>query len=54
MNDLMKWGIMTDYRYSYLTMMPTYEANVLERFADLIDKRMVARSNRPVFWSVKQ
>ena len=54
MNDLSKWGILTDFRYSYFTMMPAYEANVLERFADLMDKRMVSRGNRPVFWSVKQ
>ena len=34
--------------------MPSYEANVLERFADLCDKQMVARGSRPVFWSVNQ
>ena len=34
--------------------MPAYEANVVERFADLMDKRMVTRGSRPVFWSVKQ
>ena len=52
MNDLSKWGILTDFRYSYFTMMPEYEANVIERFADLMDKRMVSRGSRPVFWSV--
>jgi len=54
MNDLSKWGILTDFRYSYFTMMPAYEANVIERFADLMDKRMVSRGSRPVFWSVEQ
>ena len=34
--------------------MPEYEANVLDRFADMIDKRMVSMGSRPVFWSVKQ
>lgn len=34
--------------------MPTYEANVLERFADLFDRKMIERGSRPVFWSVKQ
>ena len=54
MKDLSTWGILTDYRYSYLTMSPQYEANVLDRFADLIDKKMVRTGSRPVFWSVKQ
>jgi isoleucyl-tRNA synthetase len=36
MEDYKQWGIMTDFRYSYFTMMPSYEANVLERFADLV------------------
>ena len=54
MDDLSKWGILTDFRYSYFTMMPTYEANVLERFADLIEKKLVMRGDRPVFWSVDQ
>jgi isoleucyl-tRNA synthetase len=33
-------------------MQPTYEANVLERFADLISKNTISRGERPVFWSV--
>ena len=53
MSDLSKWGILTDFRYSYFTMMPTYEANVVERFADLLDKKMVKVGDRPVFWSVQ-
>ena len=54
MRDLTQWGILTDYRYSYLTMMPAYEANVLDRFADMLDKGMIRTGDRPVFWSVKQ
>ena len=34
--------------------MPGYEANVLDRFADLCDLGMVERGSRPVFWSVSQ
>lgn len=33
---------------------PSYEANVLERFADMFDKKMIQRGSRPVFWSVSQ
>ncbi len=38
MESFSKWGIMTDFRYSYLTMQPLYESNVLEKFADLVQK----------------
>ena len=54
MRDLSAWGILTDFRYSYLTMMPAYEANVLDRFADMLDRGMIKTGARPVFWSVKQ
>lgn len=30
MQDCEKWGIMSDWRYSYMTMMPDYEAYVLD------------------------
>ena len=54
MRDFSNWGILTDFRYSYMTMMPAYEATVLDRFADMIDRGMVRTGSRPVFWSVKQ
>jgi isoleucyl-tRNA synthetase len=38
MESFSKWGIMTDFRYSYLTMQPLYESNVLDKFADLVQK----------------
>jgi len=52
MNDLKKWGIMTDWRHSYYTMMPEYQAMVLNKFSQFVNKGMVDRSDRPVFWSV--
>jgi isoleucyl-tRNA synthetase len=54
MEDLSRWAILTDFRYSYFTSMPAYEANVLDRFADLFDMQMIERGSRPVFWSIKQ
>jgi isoleucyl-tRNA synthetase len=51
MEAFSKWGILTDFRYSYFTMMPAYEVQVLERFADLMAKKMVTVGERPVFWS---
>lgn len=39
--DLESWGIMADFRHSYTTMQSDYEANVMERFADLQDKDLI-------------
>lgn len=47
MQDYSKWGIMTDWRYSYLTMsklllfiyhyiVPTYESTVIGNFSKLV------------------
>jgi isoleucyl-tRNA synthetase len=54
MNELQQWGIMTDWRHSYFTMMPNYQAMVLRKFGELIRKKMVYRGNRPVFWSIEK
>lgn len=52
---------MTDWRYSYLTMMPDYEASVLESFAEMLRRKpgrrganeeLIFRGSRAVFWSV--
>lgn len=54
MAELQQWGVMTDWRYSYFTMMPDYQATVLRCFSELIGKGYVTRGHRPVFWSVSQ
>jgi isoleucyl-tRNA synthetase len=51
MNELAQWGIMTDWRYSYFTLMPAYQAMVIRTFGELIDRRLVLWSDRPVLWS---
>ena len=53
MSELQQWGIITDWRYSYFTMMPAYQAMVLRKFNEFIQRRMVAWSDRPVLWSVE-
>jgi isoleucyl-tRNA synthetase len=53
MNELQQWGIMTDWRYSYFTLMPSYQAMVIRKFGQFMQKGMVTRSDRPVFWSVE-
>jgi len=48
-----RWGVMHDYRYSYMSINSGYEANVVETFAQFLGKDMVYRGDRPVFWSTK-
>lgn len=50
----LRWGIMHDYRYSYMSISHSYEANVLDTFAQLMTKGMVYRTVRPVYWSAKE
>jgi isoleucyl-tRNA synthetase len=43
---------LADYEDPYLTMLPKYEAGVLEVFAGMIDKGLVYRDLKPVHWSI--
>ena len=51
MSELQQWGIMTDWRYSYFTLQPSYQAMVLRSFADLIEQGLIQWGDRPVLWS---
>lgn len=53
MAELQQWGIMTDWRYSYFTLLPLYQSMVLRSFSTFVQKRMVTWSDRPVLWSVE-
>ncbi len=41
-----------DYDDPYLTMLPKYEAGVLEVFAGMLEKGLVYRDLKPVHWSI--
>ena len=43
---------MADYDAPYLTMLPKYEAGVLEVFAGLVEQGVVYRDLKPVHWSI--
>ena len=43
---------LADYDDPYLTMVPKYEASVLEVFADLVETGLVYRQLKPVHWSI--
>jgi isoleucyl-tRNA synthetase len=49
-----RWGVMHDYRYSYMSLNNNYEASVLESFATLMSKNLVYVGQRPVFWSARE
>ncbi|MEQ9455302.1 MAG: isoleucine--tRNA ligase [Phycisphaeraceae bacterium] len=43
---------LADYDDPYLTMLPKYEAGVLQVFAELVAKGLVDRQLKPVHWSI--
>ena len=44
-------GIFGDWEHPYLTLDPSYEADILRAFAVFVEKDLVYRSKRPVLWS---
>ena len=44
-------GVFGDWEHPYLTLDPSYEADILRAFAVFIEKDLVYRSKRPVLWS---
>ncbi len=43
-------GVFGEWENPYLTMNPEYERSVYEIFADVVEKGMVYRENKPVMW----
>ena len=44
-------GVLGDWDHPYLTLDPTYEAEILRAFAVFVEKGLVYQSMKPVFWS---
>ncbi len=44
-------GVFGDWEHPYLTLDPSYEADLLRAFAVFVEKDLVYRSKRPVLWS---
>ena len=44
-------GVFGDWEHSYLTLNPSYEAEILRAFAVFVEKGFVYESLKPVFWS---
>jgi isoleucyl-tRNA synthetase len=45
-------GILADWASGYRTKAPGYEADILRTFAAFLDKDLVYRSKKPVYWSI--
>ncbi len=45
-------GILANWRAEYRTKQPAYEAEILRIFAAFIEKGLVYRSKKPVYWSI--
>jgi isoleucyl-tRNA synthetase len=44
-------GVFGDWEHPYLTLNPSYEAEILRAFAVFVEKGLVYESMKPVFWS---
>jgi isoleucyl-tRNA synthetase len=44
-------GVFGDWEHPYLTMDPAYEAEILRAFAVFVERGLVYKSMKPVFWS---
>jgi isoleucyl-tRNA synthetase len=44
-------AVFGDWEHPYLTMNPSYEADILRAFADFVELGLVYESKKPVFWS---
>ncbi|MEC8420911.1 MAG: isoleucine--tRNA ligase [Verrucomicrobiota bacterium] len=45
-------GVLADWEKEYRTMNPAYEAEILRTFADFVDKGLIYRSKKPIYWSI--
>ncbi len=45
-------GVLADWKNEYKTKAPAFEADIVRTFAAFIDKGLVYRSKKPVYWSI--
>lgn len=45
-------GVLADWEHEYRTMDPAYEAEILRTFSAFVEKDLVYRSKKPVYWSI--
>ncbi|HWA09377.1 MAG TPA: isoleucine--tRNA ligase [Opitutaceae bacterium] len=45
-------GVLADWPHEYKTKAPAYEADIVRTFAAFVEKGLVYRSKKPVYWSI--
>ena len=45
-------GILADWQHEYKTKAPAFEADIVRTFAAFVEKGLVYRSKKPVYWSI--
>src|ERR1700737_1913591 len=50
-NQFRRLGVFGDWENPYLTLDPSYEAEILKVFAALVERDLVYQSKKPVYWS---
>src|SRR5258706_7693775 len=45
-------GVLADWKHEYKTKAPAFEADIVRTFAAFIEKDLVYRSKKPVYWSI--
>ncbi len=50
--QFLRLGILADWEHEYKTKDPAYEADILRTFSAFVEKGMVYRSKKPVYWSI--
>jgi isoleucyl-tRNA synthetase len=45
-------GVLADWAHEYKTKAPAFEADILRVFAAFVEKGLVYRSKKPVYWSI--
>jgi len=49
-DEFKRLGVLADYENPYLTMSNGYEAQIVETFADILEKEYIYRSKKPIYW----
>jgi len=50
--EFTRLGVLADWEREYKTLNPEYEAEILRTFATFVEKDLVYRSKKPVYWSI--
>jgi len=45
-------GVLADWKSEYKTKAPAYEADIIRTFSAFVEKNLVYRSKKPVYWSI--